>query len=38
MAYAAFEATLPEINFDQLKASIAVGLYSAECARLLFDV
>lgn len=37
MTYAAFEATLPEITFDQLKASIAVGLYSAECARLLVD-
>lgn len=37
MTYAAFEGTLPEINLDQLKASISVGLYSAECARLLVE-
>jgi hypothetical protein len=37
MTYAALEGTLPEITLDQLKASIAVGLYGAECARLLID-
>lgn len=35
MAYAACEGTLPEITFDQVKASIAVALYAAECTRLL---
>ena len=37
MTYAALEGTLPAITFDQLKAAIAVGLYCAECARLLVD-
>jgi hypothetical protein len=37
MTYAALEGTFPEITLDQLKAAIAVGLYGAECARLLID-
>ena len=37
MTYAALEGTLPEITMDQLKASISVGLYSAECARILVE-
>jgi hypothetical protein len=28
MTYAALEGTLPEINVEQLKAAIAVGIYS----------
>jgi hypothetical protein len=37
MVYAAFEKTVPEITADQLKAAIGVGLYAAECARLLIE-
>ena len=37
MTYAALEGTFPEISLDQLKAAIAVGLYGAECARLLIN-
>ncbi len=37
ITYAALEGTLPEITIDQLKASIAVGLYCAECARVLVE-
>jgi hypothetical protein len=37
MTYAAMEGTLPQITLEQLKASIAVGLYGAECARVLVD-
>jgi hypothetical protein len=37
MTYAAVERTLPEITFDQLKAAMAVGLYGAECIRILID-
>ena len=37
MVYAACEGTLPEINVDQTKAAIAVGIYAARCARLLVD-
>ena len=37
MVYAALEETLPEITLDQLKASIAVGVYMAECARVLVE-
>ena len=37
MAYAALEGTLPNITVEQLKAAITVGLYAAECARLLVD-
>jgi hypothetical protein len=37
MCYAACEGTLPEITFEQMKASIAVVLYSAECTRLLVN-
>ena len=37
IAYAAIEGTLPEITIDQLQASIAVGIYAAECARLLVE-
>jgi hypothetical protein len=37
MAYAALEGTLPEIGIDQLKAAIAVGVYAAECAKVLVD-
>jgi hypothetical protein len=37
MTYAALEGTLPEINIEQLKAAIAVGLYAAECARVLLE-
>ena len=37
MTYAALEGTLPEISFDQLKAAIAVGVYAAECARVLVE-
>jgi hypothetical protein len=37
MTYAALEGTLPEIGIDQLKAAIAVGLYGAECAKVLVD-
>jgi hypothetical protein len=33
MVYAATEGTLPVITADQLKSSIAVCLYAAECAR-----
>jgi hypothetical protein len=35
MAYAALEGSLPEIGVDQLKAAIAVGVYAAECAKVL---
>jgi hypothetical protein len=37
MTYAALEGTLPAINIDQLKAAIAVGVYAAECAKVLVD-
>ena len=37
MTYAALEGTLPEIGIDQLKAAIAVGVYAAECAKVLVD-
>jgi hypothetical protein len=37
MTYAALEQTLPEINIEQLKAAIAVGVYAGECARALVD-
>jgi hypothetical protein len=37
MTYAALEGTLPEITLEQLKAAIAVGLYAAECAKVLVD-
>jgi len=37
MTYAALEGTLPEITIEQLKAAIAVGLYAAECAKVLVD-
>ena len=37
MTYAALEGTLPEINVEQLKAAIAVGVYAAECAKVLVD-
>jgi len=37
MTYAALEGTLPEINIDQLKAAIAIGVYAGECARALID-
>ena len=37
MVFAATEGTLPMITADQLKSSIAVCLYSAECARLLIE-
>jgi len=37
MTYVALEGTLPEVNIEQLKAAIAVGVYAAECARALVD-
>jgi hypothetical protein len=37
LTYAALEQTLPEINIEQLKAAIAVGVYAGECARALVD-
>jgi hypothetical protein len=37
MTYAALEGTLPEIGMEQLKAAIAVGVYAAECAKVLVD-
>jgi hypothetical protein len=37
MTYAALEGTLPEISIEQLKAAIAVGVYAAECAKMLVD-
>jgi hypothetical protein len=37
MTYAAFEDTLPEINIEQLKAAIAVGVYAEQCAQSLID-
>jgi hypothetical protein len=37
MTYGALEGTLPEITLDQLKAAIAVGMYAAECAKVLID-
>jgi hypothetical protein len=37
MTYAAVEGTLPEITLDQLRSAMGVGLYCAECARLLVD-
>jgi hypothetical protein len=37
MIYGYLENTLPQITEDQTKASIAVGLYGAACARRLVD-
>ena len=37
MAYAALENTLPDIGIEQLKAATAVGVYAAECAKVLVD-
>ena len=37
MTYAALEGTLPEISIEQLKAAIAVGVYAAECSKMLVD-
>jgi hypothetical protein len=38
MLYAAIEATLPEINSDQLAAAIVVGWYGVECAKELLSL
>jgi len=38
MLYAACENTLPEVTCDQTEASIAVGRFAAECARVLVDL
>lgn len=37
MTYAALEGTLPEIGIEQLKAAIGVGVYAAECAKVLVE-
>jgi hypothetical protein len=37
MTYAALEGTLPTISIEQLKAAIAVGVYAAECTKVLVD-
>jgi hypothetical protein len=34
---AALEGALPEIGIEQLKAAIAVGVYGAECVKVLVD-
>lgn len=37
MAYAAAEATLPEVTLEQLRAAISVALYAARCTQALID-
>jgi hypothetical protein len=37
MTYAALEGTLPDVNMEQLKAAIAVGVYADACAKALVD-
>jgi hypothetical protein len=38
MVYAFLEDTFPEINDDQLQASIAVNMYAAQCVRNLIEL
>jgi hypothetical protein len=37
MLYAAAEGTLPIVTIEQTKAAIAVGMYTAACAKVLID-